>query len=120
MSGACRIERTRRPPHSGRGQIISGSVTSRRLVRLALLTLVGTALTAPAAQAANPIACFTQSPAFPVPAQTVTFNSSCSHDPDEGDSITSQAWDLDNDGAYDDGTGVTATRTFPAAGTYTG
>ena len=32
--------------------------------------------------------------------------------------VVSQAWDLDNDGSFDDGTGVTAERAFPAVGTY--
>lgn len=48
--------------------------------------------------------------------QPVTFTDTSS-DPDGY--IAARAWDLDNDGAFDDGTGATATRTFPAAGTYT-
>jgi PKD repeat protein len=41
---------------------------------------------------------------------------STSSDPDGR--VASQAWDLDNDGAFDDGTGTTATWTAPAAGAY--
>jgi PKD repeat protein len=33
--------------------------------------------------------------------------------------IASRAWDTDNAGAYDDGTGATAQRTFTSAGTFT-
>ena len=33
--------------------------------------------------------------------------------------VASQAWDLDDDGAFDDGTGDQASRVFPAAGSYT-
>ena len=74
---------------------------------------------APAADAAAPNACFTQSPANPVVGQTVTFDSTCSSDPDPGGSIANRAWDLDNDGQFDDGTGVTATRTFATRGSFT-
>lgn len=45
----------------------------------------------------------------------VTFTSTSS-DPDGAADITSQAWDLDGDGAYDDATGATATRTFTTPG----
>jgi plastocyanin len=47
---------------------------------------------------------------------TVTFTSTSS---DQDGRIVAQAWDLDDDGAYDDATGSTATRTFPAPGKYT-
>jgi PKD repeat protein len=81
--------------------------------------VVGAFIMPAAAEAANPIACFTQAPAFPTPAQATTFDSTCSYDPDSDDTITSRAWDLDDDGSYDDGTGVTSTRSFAAPGTYT-
>ncbi len=63
-----------------------------------------------------PSASFTYSPGSPRVRETVTFTST-STDPDG--TITSQAWDLDNDGAFDDGTGTTASRSFPKKGTYT-
>jgi PKD repeat protein len=63
-----------------------------------------------------PVAAFSSSPAAPATADTVTFTSSSS-DPDG--SVASQAWDLDNDGAFDDGTAATASSTFATAGTYT-
>ncbi len=47
----------------------------------------------------------------------VQFNGS-STDPGSNDVLT-YAWDLDNDGQYDDFIGQNATRTFPSTGTYT-
>jgi plastocyanin len=63
-----------------------------------------------------PVARFSVSPTSPVAGQPVTFTST-STDPDGR--VVSQAWDLDNDGSYDDGTATTATRTFTASGSYT-
>jgi PKD repeat protein len=73
---------------------------------------VGVPASAPA-QSSTPKACFKFSPAAPQTGQTVTFDSSCSKNFD------ARGWDLDNDGAFDDGTGVTATKSWPTAGTYT-
>jgi hypothetical protein len=55
-------------------------------------------------------------PPSPNPGDRVTFFSTSS-DPDN--SIVEQAWDLDNDGNFNDGFGATAARVFPAAGPYT-
>src|SRR4051812_25246875 len=63
-----------------------------------------------------PVAAFSSSPASPSSGDTITFTSGSS-DPDG--SIASQAWDLDNDGVYDDGTAATATKAFAKPGTYT-
>jgi PKD repeat protein len=63
-----------------------------------------------------PAASFTSSPSDPETGQQVTF-SSTSTDPDG--SIASIAWDLDNDGSFDDGSNSTAKRSFPTAGPYT-
>jgi PKD repeat protein len=62
-----------------------------------------------------PTASMTVSPPNPVPGQTVTFTST-SVDPDG--SIVATAWDLDNNGVYNDAVGTTASRTFPAGGSY--
>ena len=75
------------------------------------------ALVPSAALAAPPAACFTQTPANAQTGQTVTFDSTCSTDPD-GD-IGSRGWDLDNDGSFDDASGTTATMRWTKAGTYT-
>jgi glucose/arabinose dehydrogenase/PKD repeat protein len=48
---------------------------------------------------------------------TVSFDGSGSSDP-QGDPLT-YAWDLDDDGAFDDATGVTASWTYQQPGTYT-
>jgi PKD repeat protein len=48
----------------------------------------------------------------------VNFNSTGSGDPDAGDTIT-YAWDLDNDGQFNDGNASTAQFTFTTAGTKT-
>lgn len=50
--------------------------------------------------------------------QTVTFDASASTDPDVGDMLT-YLWDLDGDGAYDDGTGATITKAYATAVTET-
>jgi PKD repeat protein len=48
----------------------------------------------------------------------VSLSGTTSSDPDPGTTLT-YAWDTDNDGAFDDGTGSTANRTFTSAGVYT-
>ncbi len=65
---------------------------------------------------AGPSASFDFSPADPLTGESVTFTSTSS-DPDG--SIASQAWDLDNDGSFDDGTGSSASQSFPTSGTKT-
>src|SRR3954465_3324453 len=64
-----------------------------------------------------PTASFTANPSGPVPTGThVDFTSTSS---DTDGTIVSTAWDLDNDGQFDDATGTTAGRTFAAAGDFT-
>ena len=61
-----------------------------------------------------PEAHFTANPTYgPLPL-TIDFDASESTDPNE--ESLSYAWDLDGDGAYDDGTGVTISRTYTTAG----
>ncbi|UVS81642.1 LamG-like jellyroll fold domain-containing protein [Actinokineospora sp. UTMC 2448] len=63
-----------------------------------------------------PIAAVTATPAQGAVPLTVSFSAAGSSDPN-GDPLT-YAWDLDGDGAFDDATGVTASRTYTATGTY--
>jgi PKD repeat protein len=63
-----------------------------------------------------PSASFSYAPTFPATSQTVTFTSTSS-DSDGG--IKGQAWDLDNDGSFDDGTNATVSRSFASPGRYT-
>lgn len=90
----------------------TGVLAGLAIAPAALLVLPGSALARP------PVACFTQSPSSAaLTNQTVTFNSSCTTDPDGN--LSGRAWDLDNDGQFDDGTSVSVSRTFPTAGAYT-
>ena len=63
-----------------------------------------------------PIASFSQTPSAPIAGQQVSFADTSS---DADGTIAARAWDLNNDGVFDDGTGTSAQRTFAAAGTYT-
>ena len=58
------------------------------------------------------MAAFTFTPASPQTGQSVTFTDGST---DCDGTIASRAWDTDNDGAFDDGTGTTAARTFTSA-----
>jgi hypothetical protein len=62
------------------------------------------------------VAGFTVAPAQPVEGDAVTLTSTAT-DPDGR--VASQAWDLDNDGSFDDGTAATAGWTPTAAGAFT-
>jgi PKD repeat protein len=64
-----------------------------------------------------PTADFSWTPTEPVAGDSIRFDSGPSSDSDG--TIASIAWDLDNDGQYDDGTGVTSTHVFPTNGNYT-
>ncbi|MEF8841334.1 MAG: S8 family serine peptidase [Haloarculaceae archaeon] len=67
-----------------------------------------------------PNASFTVSPIEPNPGQAVTFDASTSDSGDTSDdSIVSYEWDLDDDGAFDDATGVTASRSYATGGNKT-
>ena len=79
-------------------------------------TLTDTAEQTVTVQNLEPTADFDWNPVSPFAGETVSFRS-LSSDPENR--IASQTWDLDNDGAYNDGSGATASRSFPAAGPYT-
>jgi hypothetical protein len=62
-----------------------------------------------------PTATFTYVPSNPVAGENVVLTSTA-FDPDGP--IASQTWDLDGDGAFDDGTGELVNHAFPRKGTY--
>jgi subtilisin-like proprotein convertase family protein len=62
-----------------------------------------------------PLASFVVAPSSLAPGQTATLVSTSQ---DFDGSIGAYAWDLDGDGAYDDATGIQASRTFPSPGTF--
>ncbi len=64
-----------------------------------------------------PIAVASANPTSGVAPLTVAFDGTASSDAD-GDALT-YAWDLDGDGAFDDGTAATASFTYAQPGTYT-
>jgi uncharacterized repeat protein (TIGR01451 family) len=65
-----------------------------------------------------PVACFTVSDDNPQVCQTITFNASCSYDPDGW--IVKYEWDWEGDGIYDFGAGndPIATHHYPQYGVY--
>jgi PKD repeat protein len=88
----------------------------RRSVGSALgLLLVALALPA-TASGLPPVAEFTFTPTVPRIGEEMSFSSQ-STDPDED--LSTQAWDLDGDGEFDDGTGFAATAGFLTGGPHT-
>jgi PKD repeat protein len=65
-----------------------------------------------------PVAVIAANPTSGSAPLTVTFDGSGSNDPNPGDPLTF-AWDLDNDGQFDDGTAPTAVFTYSTAGVFT-
>ena len=65
-----------------------------------------------------PTAVITANPASGPAPLTVTFSAAGSSDPDAGDTIT-YAWDLDNDGQFDDSVAVAPSYTFTSGGNKT-
>jgi glucose/arabinose dehydrogenase len=66
----------------------------------------------------NPMAVATATPTTGAAPLTVAFDGSGSSDPDPGDTL-SYAWDLDDDGAFDDSTVAKPTYTYTTTGSYT-
>jgi hypothetical protein len=92
-----------------------GDLMRRGLRRGAFAIAAALLLLAPSSAVAEVNAEFSVSPSSPVSGEVVTFTSTSSSDEAP---ITSEVWDLDNDGAFDDASGRTASRSFPSPGTY--
>ena len=101
---------------SGAGADWSFSSPGSKTVRLQVVDNNGTTAVATRSVPVTnrpPEVSFDVSPENPISGQSVVFTSTAT-DP-EGQSL-SYAWDLDNDGAFDDGTSSTASRSFPTPG----
>lgn len=77
----------------------------------ALLLWTGLAAALPAGAHASPTASFTASPVPALAGEPVTFTSTTTA---TGTAPVRLAWDLDNDGAFDDGISATIARAYPA------
>jgi len=89
---------------------------SARAAALLLTALVaGVAATPAAAQSRNapPAASFSYAPPAPRQGEAIAFSSTST---DRDGTIVRQAWDLDDDGAFDDASGPRASRAFDTAG----
>jgi PKD repeat protein len=64
-----------------------------------------------------PVPSFSVAPGAPLTGASVSFDSGASSDADG--TIVARAWDLDNDGAFDDGSSPTASFAFATAGAHT-
>ena len=68
--------------------------------------------------AGAPVAVIAATPNPAVAFQNIQLNGGGSFHQDPSKTIVTWEWDLDNDGAFDDGTGPTANVSFPAVGSY--
>jgi hypothetical protein len=87
------------------------SAQRRRLLTVGALVLAALLVPAAASRAAA-VASFSYSPAAPLTGQTVTLTSTSTG------TVTSETWDLDNNGFCDDAEGHSIQRAFPTAGQY--
>lgn len=69
-------------------------------------------------ESGNPVAVAEAIPNPGVVGQSITLDGSDSFHQDPAKSIVAWAWDLDNDGAFDDATGPVTSRSFPAVADY--
>jgi PKD repeat protein len=90
---------------------------SRKVLISFVLALLGAALSAGPAHALPPHAAFGYQPESPLSGEEVTFTSESTTDPsDPLRTIVAEAWDLDNDGDFDDASGPTAKWSFARPG----
>lgn len=97
--------------------VLQDSATSGNAFHIDQVSLVagGGSSPPPPPPAQAPVAAFTVSPSTPDVGQTVTMTDTST---DADGTISTRAWDLDDDGQYDDATGVTASRAFAAPGSF--
>ncbi len=104
---------------------VSGTVVTNNRIRysiasapLSAQTLTGNKFwDKPRAPANNPPIANADGPYSGTTGTAITLDGTGSYDPDSGDSIAGYAWDLDNDGQYDDATGATPSYTWNTATT---
>jgi hypothetical protein len=96
------------PDATGEIATTSFATAGPKSVAVRAVDTAGGFTTAPTTIVVNapPVAVFTVAPSKPVEGRAVTFASSSS---DDDGPISKHEWDLDNDGSYDDGSGVLAT-----------
>lgn len=100
--------------YSAAGSVVVGLRVTDNLGVSSQTTRTVTVSAAPTANT-PPSASFTVSPSAPVAGQAVTFTDTST---DTDGTVAARAWDTDDDGQFDDGTGASATRAFPAAGAF--
>lgn len=99
------------PPLPARRPALLARLRVAGLTAAGLLVLSCAAASIAFAANVRPHSSFGAFPDEPVSGQTVRF---VSYACDPGGRLTEQAWDLDGDGRFDDASGPSATRTFPA------
>jgi len=104
------VQRGRKPRIGARVRRRPAVALARAAVAVAALAVL-VALPSGAA-AAPPVASFSVTPAAPLSGDVVTFTSAATGD------VASLAWDLDADGQFNDGAGLTAQRAYATPGRY--
>jgi len=104
------VQRGRKPRIGARTRRRAAPALARAVAVVAALAAL--AVLPSGAAAAPPVASFSATPTAPLSGDVVTFTSTATG------TVTALAWDLNADGAFDDGDGQTAQRAFATPGRY--